>query len=704
MHPFFPPAQLKHGLVLLGLAVAGCSSAEALPLRYFVSEYGGVSEEDHLGTLRSSGAASLFSAPIQEVPVLPFVAWGLRFDEDLMVSIAEGGWGMAEVAKVLMPDGSSLWFSLDSMRDGRQYVGLPDDPRAAEAAAHFPAPSYEAGLEVIEAAGRRPGRSRFDISYVRMDGTPMEFSIEAKDGDKPPARRNGHAMNHSQGRVLALLDIFSLRLARPLWRKGQGHRVQRIAGVPISGRMRQVVGGLRSGSWTQRSWGLEGLDEADVILARRSLPGEELLVQEGFPSTVYRFSREEDRLELRAIEVYQSLSPGDPPILQIRFNPSLPDLRYGPPLEPHNSKMSIEVNGREGYQTGEVQISKDGSDAKLVLLSSRPDWAHVRPLASWIRFGDGESSLRSCILASTAAEDSRSEHVLDSPSPSAWALSHAAFRWEKRPHRMSLLQMDLPQEGEPVLSIQGGTWATGEKGSDRASVHLRQQELLGGSFYSLQTPEFPLVQSGKEESLLGVHHLHLFFPGLAEGERIQPWINGFSLSAGPLHTGEGITVNGLRAQVQSLRQEGRILHLSVVLEQSFGSVPDRRQDMDNYSALGRVELGFVALPDDAVWERTDAGGSETVAGGLFREPQPGLGPGGAIGLLQEYSIQVQDSGRNPGRYLRALELSAALETGHDLFDNSGAVTRQTAVEVQRTLLWSPQLQHGGTRERQWPLE
>ena len=69
-------------LMLLALLAA----AMALPWQYFIGERPSVSEWQ---TTAATIHPTRYAVPIQHTPILPFMPWGLRFDQDVVRNVGQ---------------------------------------------------------------------------------------------------------------------------------------------------------------------------------------------------------------------------------------------------------------------------------------------------------------------------------------------------------------------------------------------------------------------------------------------------------------------------------------------------------------------------------------------------------------------------------------------------------------------------------------
>ena len=675
------------------LLLSSLLTAQAVPMEYLLSRKKLGNASTILGQSKRSTASFSSAVPIQSEIVLPFVGWGLRFDEDLMISLCDDDeWGMIEVAKVNLPSGEGVWFTLDSKIDGRQYVGLPSSLAANTMAKSFPAPSYDSNLVVVEGETTKGVRT-IDVQYRRLDDQEIRFSMQAWAKDKAPSRRNGHAMNHSQGSVLAVLDIFSLRLQKPVWEGKE----QRVLGVPVAGHMRQTVTGLRQGQWRQQGLTWSGITAlSPSFQLQRSTVDNQIVLSTAsqFPVVQYRFDKHDAYIELRSIEVHQN---GPEPIAKIAFNPSLPDLRYGPPTKEVCSSMVVSLQKNQAYQQGEICFTPvDGNTTRVQVLSNQPVWAKHRPVIGWVTNHQDGIVLRSSILAMNGTETSHSYHALGEPEESIWTWKQLRYVWDKRPHRLSWFSL-LIDETNPRRRLGGGTWANGKFASDSANLEVDMVHLKGAEFFSVTTPELPLTQrSDAENSVSASHWLHLKFA--RKGQDVLPWIQGFHLAPGPLHHTTGITTAGFSFSVDEVVPNNEGASIKVSVSHRFGSVPDRNQKKEVYSALAKLQIGFALLPSSSQVKTATVEGNTSRKWSLYPKKKVIPDDPSATKLVQQYEWKVTNKQKHLGRYLRGIGMSATPNTASDVFDNAGPITRKTDVYHRKVLVWSDELTIMQTRK------
>jgi hypothetical protein len=727
--------------ILIPSLFVDAPSAHATPTHFFIPRLPLFNEARDLGPLAPSEVAyERLGEPSAQLPIIPFQAWGLRCEQDWLVSLTQDpGWGMLEIIQVHSPSGEPLWFTLDSRLDGTQYVGLPSThPHARALAASFPATVYDSNLQVK--TWSHGGRQSIQVRYTRIDGATIQFQMSTQKEAPPRLLRNGHGMNHSERDVLAVIDLESFQLADSPVTFGADpvapqRKAQRIAGVQIAGRLTQTAGGLFRKEWLQT----ESPSDTTPYVTLTQLPSGQditpssrkfqwllenaqtgLLVSDpGFQKLEYRydirsFQREGKTMqafELREIRVLQSQQTAIAETLRVRFNPALPDFRYAfetASLAP--TRFTLAVAGQPAYAKGAVVLERDDSKQhptlRLKVISEWPAWTRNRPLLTQLEKSKAGIRAHSQILVPGIAQESRSSIRARPVIGALPSLQGFDFAWEKRPHRLSSLIVRLPgtlsDEDPGEWRLGGGTWANGEAASDTAAAAITTGEIQGGRFFLASTPIFPLVQKqrqySKKAEVEGIHFAEIKLPPLRGNRPLSAFIHGFEFRSGPLHENTGLTLSGMGVEILESVETGEGLILKIKMNQAFRAVPDRLQDFENYSALGRVHLAIVETQNRApgqehlfnarnVEPRLFFADKEGLEAHCFEEAQRGLQPF----LLSGYQFQIQDFSRFGGRYIRKIGATALPSDSTERFSNAGEIARETPWEFSKVLLEIPDL-------------
>ena len=330
-----------------------------------------------------------------DVPVLPFLVWGLHFDEELVMELADHPtWRMLEIVRVDL-DGEQVWFSLDSHRCGRQWVAVNE--RSERVAAGFPAPTYLSDLAVERTEDER--EIRYGAAWTMQSGERIEVDGLVRKPLKTTLLRNGNSMNHSQETALAVIDLEQYRKAKVVVRiDGQPQKVVGLSRVMLV----QVAAGLMEGDATfcageagavgmERSAGspveyLRSESDGGITLSARRPTGVES----------WDFTEERGVQHLREVRVEQQGSE----VLRLRINPPLPDLRY-PAKSESEHRMVASLNGIEGYMSAVVRVGP-GAEKGTTAVAVDPDfprWAAARPVRSVVRYSNGVASLETSVEA-----------------------------------------------------------------------------------------------------------------------------------------------------------------------------------------------------------------------------------------------------------------------------------------------------------------
>jgi hypothetical protein len=741
---------LTHFLLIPGLALRP-APAQATPTEYFVPAFKTLDAGRILGPPAASGESYANSpAPEQNTPVIPLLPWGLFCDQDWLVSLSgDPGWGMIEIIRVQIPSKAPVWFTLDSKLDGTQFVGLPSHlPEARELASLFPAPNYDSDLTVQE-SGPESDRT-LKVRYRRMDGALIAFSIRASTLAAPRSLRNGNGMNHSERTALAIIDLESFRMAaaRVVFEKDPAHpeihrAPQRIAGVPIAGLLVQTVGGFMKGAWTQaetqvtpdRKRGSRGASPRTFHWNLSPDGNSGQLTEAGpFQNTTFHYDiyhsperAGRDYFELRSIEISQKTeaSATDRETLRAEFNPALPDFRYRLFRRQAQSNWTLSLAGQPAYAHGTLSLSPgdqpEQGDIRIKMISTRPQWTRERPLLAQIKPPNGGAfRTESLILAPGIPNESQSTTHGRSIGTTLSALQSFDFAWELRPHRLSSLIVRLPgtlSEADPgEFQLGGGTWANGESASDRALSAISRAKVSGlpvrpSRFYLASTPLFPLVQQARQASkkaeVEGIHKLEIQLPPVTPGMRRFAVLHGFEFKAGPLHESTGLTLSGLGLEIQDQIETRSGLMLRIQMHQAFRAVPDRLQDFENYSGLGRVHVAILEAPDTSAGEdrqftarRTEPrqffpDGEGLVARCTLESERPLIPT-----FLTRFAFAIEDEHYFGGRYIRKLRASALPTEFTERFSNAGEIARETPWHLEKTVSTIPDL----AWESQSPLE
>lgn len=345
------------------------------------------------GTPRPSAAP--YGAEVRPgPPVPPVLVWGAAYELDLVVVDRHPDWDMHEIARLDTPSGP-LWLAKDARASTLEQTVVVD---LVDVDAWMPE------LPVARRAGRVDVTDRstadeldLDVAYVNIDGEPVRIHY---DGPRPRAdrpKRNGSTMGHSQGSIVAVLDLSRLAFGRHATVEIDGvrQRIYRILGlVPFRMALVQAQGGLATGRFRVEEQG-DGFvtrhlrDAAPVSAAWTwSVVGEHATSVQARPerTLVYDWRVAGDVAELVSAVVIQ---PGRAePVTRVVFDPAIPDLR-----RPFSGEVSgrfvVDVNGQASHAVGGWRAWWDADSAHLAMAPEAPWWVADRPIAAVVRWEEG---------------------------------------------------------------------------------------------------------------------------------------------------------------------------------------------------------------------------------------------------------------------------------------------------------------------------
>jgi hypothetical protein len=263
-------------------------------------------------------------------------------------------------------------------------------------------------------------------------------------------------------------------------------------------------------------------------------------------------------------------------------------------------------------------------------------------------------------------------------------LEAGAFRWDRRPHRVSHVSVAVPSAGGPApMRLEGGSWADGRRAADEVDWSLRTRTLGGARFYPIATGEFALHG---ERRLEGDVTVPVRFPAGAlpdDPARIVVFVDGFAIDAAGRYARDGATVTSLDVGA-SWTRDGDVLSVGARIGLGVAPVPERRQRLGRFAASGAVDLVVAVLPAPATVTTTTAS-VERPFRVLAAAPEP-LACEPAVDADAAAFVAFAWSTRPgvfPGRYVRGLALD--VDAGADGFDNSGAIARRTRVAGSETV-------------------
>ncbi|MDP6931821.1 MAG: hypothetical protein QGG40_02850 [Myxococcota bacterium] len=321
--------------------------------------------------------------------VLPLQVFGIYYAVDMVLQTRHPDWQMHEYVRIDHEEGST-WLAKDSDLALAQSI-VADLPELQSWAPEVPVPRFSRPLEVVDQSEGR--HIDVQMAYRNSVGDPVEVSFRSTMPRKPPSRRNGSTMGHSNQVVAAVLDLerFGHGGAAQVTIGGERWPIRRLAGVYRSQfLLQQAQGGVVVSSFVQRS--SEGGFEVErpspgVEWPTRSVESwtvdEEVASHDnGFTRMVYRFVEG----GLVRAEVHQVLRAD--PVFVLHLSPALPDLSR--PFEGvAESAFRMDVNGQQGHGAGRIRARWEQGQVVLDMEPDQPWWLADRPMRGQLHMEDG---------------------------------------------------------------------------------------------------------------------------------------------------------------------------------------------------------------------------------------------------------------------------------------------------------------------------
>lgn len=334
----------------------------------------------------------------------PLLLWAVDFSEEVLVELeGDPTYTMIEVTRAKARDGSVHDFALVSSRDGQQSVAV-GNPGSLSLARALPLPAYDGGLRVVDlrANGFVERVSAMDLP----DGRRLQMAVQAKATGSPPTPRSGSAMNHSQDRLLAAIDLRAFNWGTPLVSiDGTAAKVRALApGLPFAWRLEQSAGGARAGvgQWADERGVLRWTEDNGASITLRPTASASTLVLEGEDGLAqWRWAcapQPTGACPWTWAEVRQGATTA-----RWDFSPPLPDLRY-PIADEHRSRFVLGLDAQPGLVGGEIAVRHHAGGWTVDVLPEAPFWACERPIrAEILEGGKGLWSYRAEVRPELAA-------------------------------------------------------------------------------------------------------------------------------------------------------------------------------------------------------------------------------------------------------------------------------------------------------------
>lgn len=334
--------------------------------------------------------------PRVSFPVVALPIFGVTYALDLVLVSRDPDWDMHEYARIDLPSGP-MWVAKDADADRHQTITAPiEDIRTW--LPEVPVSRVQGPLEVTD----RSTATEADLAfrYNNPLGEPVEVHYRGPLPTEPSPKRNGNTMGHSADIAAVLLDLHLFRAGgeASIAIGGENAGIRRIFGLyPMKFLLAQTQGGFAisratlAGSPGAAGFTLTRPDSGWPTAGTESwtfTPDPGFITLTGWIQTENAISTIRHHMvdaEIDRAEVLQAGQPG--PVLEIRFNPALPDLRR-PFGGESRSRFVVDVAGQRGHGVGEVRCFSDGDRATVNIVPEAPDWFAARPLEGTLLFGE----------------------------------------------------------------------------------------------------------------------------------------------------------------------------------------------------------------------------------------------------------------------------------------------------------------------------
>jgi hypothetical protein len=261
-------------------------------------------------------------------------------------------------------------------------------------------------------------------------------------------------------------------------------------------------------------------------------------------------------------------------------------------------------------------------------------------------------------------------------------LTGFSVRWERRPHRVKVLGLEIGPD-LPEVEVVGGAWANGERASDVARVDVGVGSIEGRSAQAGTTT----IELRGQRKLAATGDAELRIP--LDQPAAAAFLTGFRFEVGPDHR-NGFTLHALEVRLGAPVIDHGVARVPVHAELDGGPVPDRVQRLGHAHA-STVDVSWVVVGCAADEVARDSASGEikrwpSLRGASARSelavdldlPQPAL-----VGL-SGFRVDV-DGGPLDGRYTRGMTVWTEPVDGATRvrlgFDNAGTLARPLHVDL-----------------------
>lgn len=538
-----------------------------------------------------------------QYPIIPIIPFCMNMNFDIVLSVDDGTYSMYEIIRVDLTSEKSIWLTLDSKYNGKQFIGLPENEQDKNLVQYIASTlgvlTYEANLATPEVIVNK-NKTFYNIKYTRIDpeeleqtkpmditiSIPNKYNIDNNSSILFPnwSNRNSHCMNHSSSNFLGLIDIYktlpSVKASSMKVNLNQHQfKFQRILGIKVKSMIGQTVAGIGKIDYTCNLPDLRQTSEdsksVTYTLSQR-------LKDIEFQNIQYHFIKNNGHLELKTIEIKQSSVTKT--LSTFEFTPSLPDLRYSLPSKEVKCRVAVAVDGKNGitssnrpfFYIGTTSISKGLNDDELLLTitpeasGKTPEWFKLRPISNIIKIQSNKFVAKSRPM--TPVSISENIHLDELKLPPGIP-------------RVQLFKSDHLR----VISKSYQFDSTNDEDLYKNSS--------SGVYYQLSSKSFPLRQDldffpfNNNGQVHGTYQFRVKLPTEVRATHLTGIINGFAVMGGPYQQSEKINLSKMELEItkiESIDSENKI-NITVFISQQ---IPKYTKELLTYSLYATINIAL----------------------------------------------------------------------------------------------------------------
>jgi hypothetical protein len=572
------------------------------PLRYFIKKQKLFSNNFVEKSTSSFQSDFAYNKKNQsQAPIIPIIPFCMNMNFDIVLSVDDGTYSMYEIIRVDLTLEKSIWLTLDSKYNGKQFIGLPKNENDKKLVKYIASTlgvlTYEANLNPPEITLNK-NKTYYNIKYTRIDpegleqtkpidltiSIPSKYNIDNNSSTLFPNwnNRNSHCMNHSSSNFLGLIDIYKTlpsvkATAMKVNLNQHQFKFQKILGVKVKSMIGQTVAGIGKIDYTCDLPDLKQTSEDSksitYTLSQRMKDIE-------FQNIQYYFIKNNNHLELKTIKIKQSSNTKT--LSTFEFTPSLPDLRFSLPSKEVKCRVAVAVDGKNGitssnrpfFYVGTTCISQ-GLNSDEVLLTiepevsiKSPEWFKLRPISNIIKISNNKFVALSRPMTPVNISDN---------------IHSDEFKLPIGIPKVQLFKSDHFS----VTSTSSQFYSKNDEDLYKNSSP--------GVYYQLSSKSFPLRQDldyypfNNNGQVHGTYEFKVKIPPEVRITDLTGIINGFAVRGGPYQESENLNLSKMEfeiTKIESVESENTI-NVTVFISQQ---IPKYTKKLLTYSLYATINM------------------------------------------------------------------------------------------------------------------